>query len=216
MTDARGGAATTFGAMAAERGWPVTGHQLYDEWDRHNKAAQKNVDTRTGWTSFRTLSRDALATAYTALGLAADPEADIDRVQRSVAEWPLWPDIPDGIRAVAEHARVGILSNVDDALVTTTRAHRLVDPGLVLTSQRLGAYKPDAALYRRARDLLGEGFVHVAASPRDVGGALAAGIRTVRLVRPGHVPDPDGPVPGFSVDDAADLMTVLPAAAGPR
>ncbi|OLL74633.1 haloacid dehalogenase, type II [Pseudonocardia sp. Ae168_Ps1] len=211
LTDSRRGGSGAFAEIAGERDWTVTGQELYDEWDRHNKAGQKRVDTSAGWTSFRTLSRDALAGAYTGLGLTADPDADIDRVQRGVAGWPLWPDVADGLPAVAEHARIGILSNVDDALALTTRAHPLVDPGVVLTSERLGAYKPAPAVYLRARDLLGDGFVHVASSARDVRGAVEAGIRTVRLVRPGHSLDPDGPAPAVTVHDVAELAGVLAA-----
>lgn len=158
--------------------------------------------------SFRELSRRALAAAYGELGLAADPGADLARVHGTVGDWPLWPDVAEGVRDVAERARVGILSNVDDDLAAATRAYGLVDPALVLTSQRLRAYKPDAAIYRRARERAGE-LVHVAASARDVRGALESGIATVRLVRQGHRHDPAGPVPDIEVTDARDLPAAL-------
>lgn len=207
LTDSRTGAAATFGALAAERGWAHTGTELYDVWDRHNKQAQRTTTT-TPWVSFRALSRHALAEAYAELGLDADAGADLDRVHRDVPAWPLWPDVAEGVRAVADRARVGILSNVDDDLAASTRAHALVDPELVLTSQRLRAYKPDPAIYRRARERTGD-LVHVAASARDVRGALEAGIPVVRLVRPGHRVDPDGPVPPVEVTDARDLGAAL-------
>ncbi|WP_197687522.1 HAD-IA family hydrolase [Mycobacterium sp. MS1601] len=194
-----------FDELARERGWAVSGEQLYDEWDRRNKEAQRLVDLREQWVSFASISRDALDAAYSALGLSADPDADIARVQAGVADWPLWPDVAEGLAAVSEHARIGILSNVDDALARTTRAYALVDPDLVLSSERLGAYKPDPAIYRRARNLLGEEVVHVAASARDVRGALESGISTVRLVRPGHRLDPDGPVPTAVVNTVGEL-----------
>lgn len=207
LTDTRTGAAVTFAAIAAERGWDVTGEQLYDVWDRHNKQAQRTATTDP-WVSFRELSRRALAAAHVELGLAADPAADLARVHRGIGDWPLWPDAAEGVRAVAARARVGILSNVDDDLAAATRASGLVDPALVLTSQRLGAYKPSPALYRRARERAGD-LVHVAASARDVRGALEAGIATVRLVRPGHRGDPAGPVPDVEVSDARDLPAAL-------
>ncbi|PXY17635.1 HAD-IA family hydrolase [Prauserella flavalba] len=209
LTDSRGGGSAVFARIAAERGWPFTGTLLYDEWDRRNKQAQQRVDLTGGWTSFRELSRSALADTYTALGLTADADADLTRVQDGVGGWPLWPDVPGGLPAVAEHARLGILSNVDDDLAAATLAYPLVEPDLVLTSQRLGAYKPDPALYLRARELLGEDFVHVAASARDVRGALEAGIRTVRIVRPGHHLDPHGPAPTVSIHAVPELVSAL-------
>jgi 2-haloacid dehalogenase len=109
----------------------------------------------------------------------------------------------------AEH-RTGLLSNVDDALARTTRAARLVEPELLLTSQRLGAYKPSADIYRRAAATVApERLVHVAASARDVRGALEAGITTVRLARSGHFIDTEGPQPSLEIEEAADLPGVL-------
>ncbi|CAN5405884.1 haloacid dehalogenase type II [soil metagenome] len=209
LTDSRRGGTAAFAELARERNWELGGEQLYDEWDRHNKEAQRVVDTGTGWTSFKEISRGALAAAYAALEVAGDPEADIDRLQGSVADWPLWPDVAEGLKAVAGPVRIGILSNVDDALAVTTRAYPLVDPDLVLSSQRLGAYKPDPAIYLRARDLLGDDFVHVAASARDVRGALEAGIPTIRIARPGHRVDPDGPQPDVSIDAVPQLIAAL-------
>jgi 2-haloacid dehalogenase len=105
---------------------------------------------------------------------------------------------------------VGILSNVDDHLARRTRAAALVDPGLLLTSERLGAYKPDPAIYRGAIGAAApDRIVHVAASARDVRGALEAGIPVVRLARPGHVVDPDGPVPPVEVSDAREIAVAV-------
>lgn len=63
-------------------------------------------------------------------------------------------------------------------------------------------------LYRAARADLGP-FVHVVSSARDVRGSLEAGISAVRLVRPGHRLDPDGPVPEHVVTSLADLPDLL-------
>jgi 2-haloacid dehalogenase len=209
LIDSRRGGSAGFEELARERGWDISGEQLYDEWDRRNKEAQRVVDTSGQWVSFAAISRDALAAAYAALGLTADAEADIVRVQAGAADWPLWPDAAEGLAAVAEQARIGILSNVDDALVRTTRAYRLVDPEWVLSSERLGAYKPDPAIYHRARQLAGDGYVHVAASARDVRGALEAGISTVRIARPGHTVDPAGPAPAAVVQTVAEVPDAI-------
>ena len=80
--------------------------------------------------------------------------------------------------------RVGLLSNVDDALFARTAAAPFVDPAAALTSEQLGAYKPHPEIYLRAKARLGD-LVHVPTSARDVRGALEAGIPVVRLRRPG-------------------------------
>ncbi|OZM80194.1 HAD family hydrolase [Pseudonocardia sp. MH-G8] len=207
LTDSRRGGAAAFTEIAAGRGWSVPGEELYDVWDRNNKEQQRRAAAGAR-TSFRELSLHALRLAYDELGLHGQPEGDLDLLWRSAARWPLWPDVEKGVTAVAAHASVGILSNVDDELVVTTRAHRLVDPRWVLTSQRLGAFKPAPEIYLRALRAA-PGLVHVAASARDVRGALEAGIPTIRLARAGHRVDPEGPAPTVEVTDARDLPAAL-------
>jgi len=51
---------------------------------------------------------------------------------------------------------VGLLSNVDDALLARTRLASLpFAPGLVITSQRVRQYKPNPGLYHAARRIAG-------------------------------------------------------------
>ena len=49
----------------------------------------------------------------------------------------------------------------------------------------------------------------MATSARDVRGALEAGIDVVRLRRPGHRIDPDGPAPALEAGDLAELRHLL-------
>jgi 2-haloacid dehalogenase len=82
-----------------------------------------------------------------------------------------------------------------------------MDPADVLTSERLHAYKPHPQLYRRA---VAAGVdVHVPASARDTRGALEAGMAVVRVRRPGHSVDPDGPQPELEVGDLSALPDAL-------
>lgn len=208
LTDTRTGASRTFAEIAAERDWTVSGTQIYDAWDAHNKALQR--DARPPIT-FLELSRAALVAAYDDLGLGPErAPADLVRLHETIPAWPLWEDVAEGVAAVARHCRVGLLSNVDDDLARLTRAYELVDPDLVLSSQRLGAYKPSRAFYRACiLEVAPERLVHVAASARDVRGALEADLTAIRLVRPGHDLDAGGPRPLHEVRDAADLADVV-------
>lgn len=210
LIDSRTGGARCLAALADDRGWPVSGEQLYDAWDRHNKAAQKGC---VPWQPWRVPATAALRRTYDVLDLAGDDigtdaAADIEVLAASMAGWPLWPDVAHGLPRVARHVRVGLLSNVDDELFARTAAAPLVDRDVALTSERLQVYKPHPEIYLRAGDLLGD-VVHVATSARDVRGAMEAGITVVRLRRPGHDLDPDGPRPDReigSIDEIADLL----------
>ena len=205
LLDSRSGATAVLAAL--DRRWPVPPSEVYDRWDATSKALQRDC---VAWVPFAVLARQALTTTYDELGVAGAPEDDVRALLGSVGQWPLWPDVEPALAALREVARVGVLSNVDDALYAATRAAPLLDPALAMTSQRLQAYKPSPRLYRSARAELGP-FVHVASSARDVRGSLEAGISVVRLVRPGHRLDPAGPVPDHVVESLAELPDVLPS-----
>lgn len=203
LLDSRTGGTAALAALA--RPWPVPPADVYDRWDATGKALQRECLT---WVSFAELARQALVVTYAELGLTGDPDEDVRALLASVGDWPLWPDVEDALPGLRAVARVGVLSNVDDALLRATRAAPLVDDALALTSERLRAYKPRPEIYRAARELLGP-FLHVASSARDVRGALEAGVSVVRLVRPGHRLDPDGPAPEHQVASLAELPAAL-------
>ncbi len=202
LLDSRTGATA---ALSTLGGLPVPPDELYDRWDAVNKALQRDCTT---WVPFAELSHRALAATYAELGVERSADDDVRVLLGSVGRWPLWPDVEQALTDLRRVARVGVLSNVDDALYAATRAAPLLDPELAMTSQRLQAYKPSPVLYRGARAALGP-FVHVASSARDVRGSLEAGISAVRLVRPGHRLDPDGPAPDHVVASLGELPDLL-------
>ena len=206
LIDSRTGASSVLGRLAAERGWTLDGERLYDEWDRRNKASQRDEPE---WLPFAEHCRRALAGAYADLGLEADADADAALLNRSVGEWPLWPDVAGQLPELGRVHQVGVLSNVDDAIFARTQVAPLVDDAAVLTSERLRAYKPAPALYLRARERAAGNLTHVATSARDVRGALEAGIPVVRLRRPGHELDPAGPAPRAEADDVRGVAGLL-------
>ncbi|WP_233517615.1 HAD family hydrolase [Geodermatophilus marinus] len=201
LVDSRAG-----GAAALARITGADGGALYDRWDALNKASQRDEPV---WVPFAEHCRRALAAAYAEAGIGRHAAADTAELLASVGDWPLWPDVAAGLPALAERYRVGVLSNVDDAVFARTRVAPLVDDSAVLTSERLRAYKPAPELYLRARERAGGRLVHVATSARDVRGALEAGLDVVRLRRPGHRLDPHGPVPAHEAADLAEVAELL-------
>jgi len=206
LIDSRTGASRVLAGIAAQRGWRIDGERLYDEWDRRNKASQRDEPE---WMPFAEHCTRALAATYGALGLAGDPAVDAATLLGSVADWPSWPDVARELPRLAAGHRVGVLSNVDDDVFARTRVAPLVADRDVLTSERLRAYKPHPGIYRRARDRAGGDLLHVATSARDVRGAMEAGIDVIRLRRPGHQLDPTGPAPAHQAADLAELGELL-------
>jgi 2-haloacid dehalogenase len=206
LIDSRTGASRILSAIAAERGWAIDGERLYDEWDRRNKASQRDEPE---WISFAEHCRRSLTATYADLGLEGRPSVDAAMLLGSVGGWPLWPDVARELPAIAAGRRVGVLSNVDDDVFARTQVAPLVSDEAVLTSERLRAYKPAPEIYRRARERVGGQLTHVATSARDVRGALEAGISVIRLQRPGHEIDPTGPQPERVAVDLHELRHLL-------
>jgi 2-haloacid dehalogenase len=206
LVDSRTGGSAVLGRLAADRGWEVDGERLYDEWDRRNKASQRDEPE---WVPFAEHCRRALVATYAGLGLDGEATADARLLNESVAEWPLWPDVASQLPELGQRYRVGVLSNVDDAIFARTAVAPLVDDAAVLTSERLRAYKPAPELYHRARERADGDLTHVATSARDVRGALEAGIRVVRLRRPGHQLDLAGPAPRDEANDVRGVAALL-------
>ena len=203
LVDSATGGSRAFAALAEQRGWDADPHAAYARWDAICKTLQREVDE---YVSFRSLAEQAMADLQHELGLAGDPHVDAEALLDTVSAWPHYDDVPEAIADVAASHDVAALTNIDDDLFARTdtgwRFHTAI------TSERARCYKPHAGIYRFALEHLGP-LVHVAASARDVRGSLEAGLDVVRVVRPGHQLDPDGPVPRWVVDDLRELPAVL-------
>jgi len=145
------------------------------------------------WEPFAALGRRALVQVLDEHWLRGDVDAVMSQLWASLGDWPLWPDVARGVRELARSHRVGLLSNVDDALLARTRlASRPFASDLVITSQRVRQYKPNPGPYHAAHTIAGPSFVHVAASARDVRGALQAGATPSASAGPATTSTPPG------------------------
>jgi 2-haloacid dehalogenase len=211
LVDSATGGTAALDRIGRERGWHVDAATLYHDWDRRNKGLHREVVTP--FVPFRELSARAMRSVLTEHGLAGDAREVSDALLASMRDWPLWPDVLEGLARVAPDHHLALLSNIDDDLVATSAPSALVPDHI--TSEQARAYKPHPALYDHARQQLGAGWIHVAASGRDVRGSLEAGLDVVRVIRPGHTVDPDGPAPTVEIDDLRDLADAVATWRGP-
>ena len=212
LVDSRTGGGRYFQELAAARSWEVSAGQVYDRWDAINKALHGQSGP---WRSFPELAEQALTATYKEKAIHGDPATDCAGLLASMVDWPLWPDVTVSALTAIEYP-LGLLSNIDDRLLAGTAPLRLgcFDPSLTLTSQQLRTYKPAAAFYSAAVNRIGP-LMHVAASARDVRGALEADLQCIRLARPGHRLDPQGPRPPVTIDDISQIPeAVMSLAAG--
>jgi len=148
LIDSRTGGSRVFDQIARRERWALRGQALYRAWDREHKRLQREC---ARWEPFAALGRQALVQVLDEHRLRGDVDAAMSELWASLADWPLWPDVDHGVRELARSHRVGLLSNIDDALLARTRLASLpFAPDLVITSQRVRQYKPNPGLYHAA------------------------------------------------------------------
>jgi 2-haloalkanoic acid dehalogenase type II len=204
LVDARRGGTAAFFELARRRAWRVDAEELFVRWDARNKALQAET---TLFETYRELARRALGDVCTELELDVDAPADTEFLLSTIDRWPHYTDVPEGVGSVAERLPVALLSNIDDDLLARTRTGFAFERAV--TSQQARCYKPDEGIYRHAETVLGTPLLHVPASPRDVKGAMAAGLEIVRIKRPGQSFDAESRRPGREIDDLRELAALL-------
>ncbi|MEF8939926.1 MAG: haloacid dehalogenase type II [Salinivenus sp.] len=141
--------------------------------------------------------------------------AELKRVADSVGRWPVFGDTNAALGRLAEHFRLAVVSNVDDALFHETARQFTVAFDEVITAEQVGAYKPALAPLEAAFTRLGvppNRLLHVAQSVyHDVNPAGRMGLSCVWVQRYGTRFDPPTPQtePAETVPDLATLADHL-------
>ena len=117
------------------------------------------------------------------------PESRAGFLAESLPAWPPFGDTNPALRRLADAGyRLGILSNVDDALLAWTLRHLASFFEIVVTAQQARSYKPAPRHFTMARDLIGSArWLHAAQSYfHDVVPARALGIPVAWINRKGE------------------------------
>ena len=140
--------------------------------------------------SYRAVLRRALVAIAAEFGLAADRDAQ-DSFAAAPESWPAYADAPAGLAALQAKALIGALSNIDDASLACSCRRLGVSFDLVVTAERVGAYKPDRPHFDTAlRELAARGvrrerILHVGQSLRaDIAPANWLGLASAWINRP--------------------------------
>lgn len=144
------------------------------------------------------------------------PEQDV--FGRSVMLWPAFDDTRAALTYLAKHFKLGLLSNIDESSLAYSHRKLGVNADVVVTAERVAAYKPDLAHFEAAFKDFGklgiprERILHVGQSLRaDVIPANKLGIRSVWINRPGRSlgsrpEDAYGANPDLTVSTLAELV----------
>lgn len=152
------------------------------------------------------------------------PSDKLDEFAGIAATHKPFPDSKEALYAFRSMGlKLAALSNIDDASFTKVTSAAGISFDVVVTAQRVGAYKPDHAHFWAAlSDLQSLGIpkervLHVAQSRRaDIVVANAIGLKCVWVNRPGHIFGRTGQgaetaTPDVEVDSLATLVTMLKA-----
>ncbi len=131
-----------------------------------------------------------------------EPTGEEERVLvDSIGDWPAFPDTVDSLRRFRTRYRIGVISNVDEALFERTAVNLQVRFDHVVTAERARAYKPDPRPFEVAIAAMAtppERVLHAAQSLfHDVAPARKLGFRCVWVNRraggdgSGATPEPE-------------------------
>jgi 2-haloacid dehalogenase len=121
------------------------------------------------------------------LGFRAS-DAEQQSLPNSLAGWKPFPDTVAALRQLTSRFKLGIISNVDDDLFSTSARVLEVDFDFVATAGQARAYKPSLEIFRLAQEKMGiqpAQWLHAGQSIyHDVIPAKSLGIVTVWVNRP--------------------------------
>ncbi len=167
------------------------------------------------WRNLDTLQRDSLAELLERFDLTALPPRERERLLASWHCLDPWPDSIPGLRRLKPHYVIAPLSNGHVRLLTNMAKRAGIPWDLILSAELAQAYKPDAAVYRTAVDLLdvpADDVMMVAAHEGDLEASAAVGLRTAFVHRPfewGPVGDSAAKPPASAYDLVVDELCEL-------
>ena len=139
---------------------------------------------------------------------------EVSNFAKSVAVSKPFDDTVDSLKALQQEFDLVIISNTDSELFALTQKSLDINFSEVITSEEVGAYKPDPKIFDEAlKKVKSSRVLHVAQSLyHDIQPASAAGIDTVRIDRYKGGSDPaqtGSAKPTWSFDSLADFANAL-------
>lgn len=192
---------------------PDSAGPVVDAWRAAYRPALDAARQQPVWRDLDALQRETLTTVLAAHDVSVSPDVHETLVQAWRRLRP-WPDVRDGLERLRATHVTATLSNGHVALLVDLLRFGDLRVDVPLSAELAGSYKPDAAVYLRAAQLLGVApgeLAMVAAHADDLEAAAAVGLRPVFVHRPLEwgpaAPAPTPPdLPGLLVVDGLDQL----------
>ena len=200
LIDWETGLAEAFRPVLAAHGIDADDEDVIRRYARYEAAAEAGDYLRY---------RDVLAAGLRGVAgeLGFEPSAaEVARFSGSVADWPAFPDSAVALARLAQHFRLGVITNCDDDLFAASNRRLGVEFDWVVTAQQVRSYKPDERNFHEAFERLAlprERILHVAQSVfHDHVTAKRLGLTTVWIDRRAGRPGGGATPPAEATPDA--------------
>ena len=205
LIDWDAGIISAFQSEAAKDGVELRGDQIIETY-----AVEEPAIESASYLSYRQVLGETALRVAARLDWNLPPER-ADFLAASLPEWQPFADTNPALERLARHFTLGILSNIDDDLLTATRRHFAVDFDLIVTAQQVKSYKPGPGHFKQALVRAGEKrLLHAAQSYfHDVVPTSRLGIPVVWVNRKGAGMEPAGPLPTYEVRTLTELANLL-------
>ncbi|HZY47544.1 MAG TPA: haloacid dehalogenase type II [Candidatus Bathyarchaeia archaeon] len=144
---------------------------------------ERRIESET-YRPYRRVLAEALSAAAGSIGQRI-PERSLGILSEQLPNWRPFSDTNPALQRLAPKYKLGILSNVDNELLSGTLKHLSVPFDLLVTAEKVRSYKPRPKHFQEARKWIGNrGWLHVAASLyHDIEPACRLGINSVWVNR---------------------------------
>ncbi|MEE9382425.1 MAG: HAD family hydrolase [Nannocystaceae bacterium] len=167
--------------MLARHGISLPATEILRAYARAESAVEAGPDVL-----YREVLRRTLVGMSVDLGFAPS-SADCEVLARALPSWAPFSDTCGVLRRLTGRYRLGLISNIDEDLLYTTRRALGVEFDLVVTAERARAYKPAIRPFEMALAEMGGSsaqWLHVAQSRfHDIEPALRMGLSCVHVQR---------------------------------
>ena len=212
VVDMQGGLTRAMTPWLAARGWKGEPGRLVTWW-RRTHFENSMIDALLGRAHipYRQIGHISLGYTLERAGIPHTPD-EVKRLVAEIERLEPFPDVVEALRRLQTRYRLVILSNGDPDMLEAIRPRLGFEFDRIISVAEAGAFKPHAATYRKAAELVGarlEEVCFIANHAFDCIGAKAAGMRAAfvdRRKRPfGDWPYP----PDLIVSDFRDLADKL-------
>ena len=195
VVDIQGGLTEVAAPFLAAKGWTGNPGSFVTWWRRtHFEDSMIDALLHREHTPYREIGHRAVAQVMDRAGIAYTWD-EVRGLVAAIERLKPFPEVPAALARLQKRYRLVVLSNGDPDMLETAKAHHGIPFDEVISVAAANAFKPHAATYRKAAEILGlrmDQVLFVANHAFDCIGAKSAGMRAAfinRRRRPfGHSP----------------------------